>query len=208
LLLKSIRSADQAHRRYQELPDGPIARIGKARANLAQARANRDRKLLPEGQKLYRKTIVELDSILGADPDSHAVRRWLAQAHFELGQTLDQPDQRSDAIAAHRQALKIRLKLVQDEPNSPIPRAELAESRLALARSLAGSPVRAAGQVLLAIADRTRVLALAPGMTENRRELRRLSANSLKTLMMCRKPNWTRIGARVQRMIALRLSRF
>jgi serine/threonine protein kinase len=171
---KSLRSAEQALHRYQEIDDGPIAREGVARSFLAEARASNKLDRQPESRKQFRQSIKRFESLIKSDPNSFELRRLLSEAEFELGGLLDSTGPRADAISAYRQSLAIRRELASEEPLGYLNRLELAEIRSTLACREKGSPVLSTWLGLLAISDRLRLLAMAPGIEENRRELRRL----------------------------------
>jgi serine/threonine protein kinase len=159
--LTSITSTDRAQRLFEELTDGPIARIGIARSFLFKARSTQELERLAEARNLYRQTIERLETIDREDLD---LRRLLGITHFEYGRLLDRTGSHSEALLPYRKALEIREWMVSQTPDAPLNLAERAETRSAL------------GLDLMAIGDRLQVLTLAPGMTENRRELRRLTA--------------------------------
>jgi serine/threonine protein kinase len=179
---RAVRSAEQARWLYEQIEDGPIAQAGIARTFLVQALSNRELDRTTEARKPFRQAITRFECLVKADPGSPDLRRQLGKTQFDHGRFLDQVGPPLDAVAAYEKSLQIRLELTLEEPEGYRNWLELAESRSALANEHRVGPVRSVWLGLLAIGDRLKVLSLAPGLEENRRELRRLATSSLQSI--------------------------
>ena len=182
------RAEDSASRSLRlVMESGPAdasAQALAARACLAMARAARALGRDAEAIEKSTEAVRRFEAILSPEYPAGrlADRRGLGEALFESGCLLDRPGDRPRAIEYYGRALRVRLDLDRDYPDSHATLSDLAEVRAALARieEAEAHPARSMVEQLRAVADQARAVALAPGDPACRRRLRTLTASLVR----------------------------
>jgi serine/threonine protein kinase len=177
--IRSLKFARMGQRLYGELPQDPEVELGLARSSLAVARAHRDSSHVPEARKEFDQAGTRFEALARADPIEPKYSRELGTALFEVGQLLDRPGHRDEAILMFRKSLQVRRELHRAYPDSPADLADLGKTRAAIAAVLEaeGRVLPSAWITFIAVTDQAQAVALAPGDRSSLKSLARLTGS-------------------------------